>query len=164
MSWVYCEPKSRTRIFSPWMSIALLPPHPALSPGGGEGEPPRRLVDPVVRRFLRDDHVVDVALAQAGGGDADELRLGAKLADVPAADVAHPAPEPAHELEEDHPDRSLVGHAPLDPLGDELVGVLDVGLEVAVLRPLLHRADGAHAPVGLVAAPLVEDHLARRLL
>jgi len=37
------------------------------------------VLDPVVRRFLRHLHVVDVALAQASGGDAYELRLRPQL-------------------------------------------------------------------------------------
>src|SRR5512138_3877041 len=152
MSWVYCDPKSRMRIFSEWMSTEPLP-----SAG-------RALVRPVVRRFLLDDHVVDVALLEPRRGDADEARLHPELRDRLAAEVAHAAAEPAHELEDGHLDGALVRHAPLDALRDELVGVGHVRLEVAVLRPLLHGAEGAHAAVLLVAAALVEDHLARRLL
>jgi hypothetical protein len=37
--------------------------------------PEVRLFGPVVRRFLRDLHVVHVALADAGRGDLDELGL-----------------------------------------------------------------------------------------
>ncbi len=33
------------------------------------------LFDPVIRGFLGDDHVVNVAFAQAGGGDPQEARL-----------------------------------------------------------------------------------------
>src|ERR1043165_8708861 len=46
-------------------------------------------LDAVVRRFLRDHHVVGVRLAQAGGGDADELRLRAQVLDVLRAGEAH---------------------------------------------------------------------------
>src|SRR5512134_3552691 len=145
MSCVYCEPKSRTRIFSAWMSTGLS-------------------VHPVVRGLLRDDHVVDVALAQARLADPDEARLLAQLGDRLAAEVSHAAAQPAHELQEVHLDGALVRHAPLDALGHELVGVGDLGLEVAIARSLLHRADGPHAPVRLVAAALVEDDVARRLL
>src|SRR5262249_26477745 len=77
-------------------------------------------LDPVVRGFLRDLHVVDVALAQAGGGDADELRLGAQLLDVLAAAVPHPAAKAAHQLEDVHRQRALVRNPPLDALGDQL--------------------------------------------
>ena len=57
-------------------------------------------------------------------------------------------------------------HAPLDALGDELLDVLDVALEVAVLRERagLHRAERAHAAVLLVALALGVDDLARRLV
>src|SRR5512144_886180 len=124
MSCVYCEPKSRMRIFSEWMSTG--------SSAGGRREGARS-VRAVVRRFLLDDHVVDVALLEPRRGDPDEPRLHAQLADVPAAEVAHAAAEAADELEDRHLHRALVRHAPLDALGDELVGVGHVGLEVAIL-------------------------------
>src|ERR1700712_5066271 len=49
ISWVYCEPKSRTRIS--WCAMSF---------------------HAVVGGFLRDDHVVDVALAQARRRDLHE--------------------------------------------------------------------------------------------
>src|SRR5512141_3513143 len=152
MSCVYCDPKSRMRIFSEWMSTTA----PLASQ--------TRSVRPVVRRFLLDDHVVDVALLEAGRRDPDEARLHAQLGDRLAAEVAHAAAEAADELQDRHLDGALVRHAPLDPLRHELVRVGDVRLEVAVLRPLLHGPERAHAAVLLVAAPLVEDDLAGRLL
>src|SRR5712692_1407437 len=36
----------------------------------------------IVRRFLRNHHVVRVRLAQSGGRDANELRFGAQIFDV----------------------------------------------------------------------------------
>src|SRR6266542_4067921 len=166
MSCVYCDPKSTMRIFSEWISTRTSGAAPTwtwtyttLFRSASTGS-----VRPVVRRFLLDDDVVHVALAQPGGGDPHEARLLAELLDRLAAEVAHAAAEAAGELVERHLDGPLVRDAPLDPLGHELVGVGDVRLEVAVLRALLHRAERAHAPVRLVAAPLVEDDLARRLL
>ena len=41
-----------------------------------------RRFDPIVRRFLRDRHVVRVRLAQAGRGDAYELRLRPEVVDA----------------------------------------------------------------------------------
>src|SRR5512137_348513 len=104
MSCVYCEPKSRTRIFSLWMSMGPL-------------------AHPVVRGLLDDDHVVHVALLEAGLGDPDEARPAPELGDARRAQVAHAALQAAHELEDVHGDGSLVGNAPLDPLGDQLVRV-----------------------------------------
>ncbi len=51
-------------------------------------------------------------------------------------------------------DRALVGHLALDALGHQLERVLDVLLEVAVGRAARHRADRAHAAIGLVGAAL----------
>src|SRR5688572_17242092 len=100
MSWVYCAPKSRMRTREEWMSgwgfivfatavfifaskffgaAAPAPIHRSQPPSG----------DPVVRRFLGDLHVVYVALAHAGAGDADELRVRAHGGDVLGAGVTH---------------------------------------------------------------------------
>src|SRR5580765_5077484 len=88
---------------------------------------------PIVRRLLRDRHVVWVRLAQARRGDPDELRV-VQFLDRRGAAIAHCLPQAAHELVQDRRERALVRNAPLDPLRHELVDVLDVTLEVAILR------------------------------
>src|SRR5690348_15327135 len=62
--------------------------------------------------------------------------------------------------------RALVRGAALDPLGDQLLDVLDVALEVAILREAarLHGPERTHAAVLLEALTLDENHVARRLL
>jgi len=50
------------------------------------------------------------------------------------AAVAHRLAEPADDLMQHIGERAFVGDAALDPLSDELLYVLDVALEVAVLR------------------------------
>src|SRR5581483_8683663 len=118
----------------------------------------------IVRRLFRDRDVVRVRLAQPGRGDPHEPRA-LHLVDRRGAAVAHRLPQAADELVDDRPKGPLVRDAALDPLGDELVDVLDVALEVAVLREgaCAHRAERAHAPVLLEALALDEDHVARRL-
>src|SRR5688500_7860961 len=74
---------------------------------------------------LRDRDVVRVALAQPRSGDPHELRV-LQVVDGRRAAVAHRLPEAADELVHDVLDRPLVRDAALDPLGDELVDVLDV--------------------------------------
>src|SRR5215468_12197652 len=141
MSWVYCEPKSRTRIS--WCAMSL---------------------HAVVGSFLGDDHVVNVALAQPRRRDLDEPSLGVQLGDRGAAEVAHRRAQPADQLVQRLAQRPLVRDAALDALGHELLRRLDLALEVAVLRAVLHRADRAHAAVRLVRSALVQDDLARRLV
>src|SRR3954470_24070459 len=115
MSWVYWAPKSRMRIR--WCD----------------------LLDSVIWRLLDDLHIVDVRFAHAGGGDLDELRLGAHLIDRRAAGVAHArapaglAKAPAHPPDQllHHPHRAaLVRDAALDAFRHQLVdvhvGVLEV--------------------------------------
>ena len=56
------------------------------------------LLNPIVGGFFGDDDVVDVAFAEAGGGDAEEAGFFLHLADVACAAVAHAAAEAADEL------------------------------------------------------------------
>src|SRR5436190_581330 len=105
-----------------------------------------------------------VGFTDACGGDLDELAALAQLVDGGIAGVAHARAQAAHQLL-DHRDRAaLVGDAALHALGHELVDVHVRVLEVAIGRALLHRAERAHAAVGLVRAALIELDLTGRLL
>src|SRR5690242_8360310 len=153
ISCVYCAPKSRMRILSLWMLV--MGPE-ALSEYGNRGADAKRgkrcrlplslaaSTCAVVRRFLGDLHVVDVALTLAGACDLHELRLAAHLLDGRAADIAHGRAQATHQLVDDAADRAAVRHAALDAFRHQLVGVRSV-LEVAVLGPLLHRRQRTHA-------------------
>src|SRR5690606_12142160 len=107
--------------------------------------------DLVVRRLLGDRHVVHVALPLAGTGDAHEPGLRAHVLDAGAAHVAHGGAQAAGELVDDAAERTAVRHAAFDALGHQLVGIARI-LEIAVLGPLLHRAQRTHAAIALVAA------------
>src|SRR5699024_1341250 len=113
--------------------------------------------------------IVRVAFLQPGRGEADELALGLEIIDGARADVEHRLPQTAGELVGDLLEVSAVGDAAFDALGDEVGVGGDVGLEVAVLRvgPALarcHRAQRAHAAVGLVLLAVDEDELSGRLI
>lgn len=56
------------------------------------------LLQPVVRSFLRDNHVMHVTFAQPGGGYAHEPRALAQFLDGRAAAIAHAGPQSAHQL------------------------------------------------------------------
>src|SRR5579872_355940 len=119
----------------------------------------------IVRRLFRDRHVVRMRLAQPGGRDTNERRA-LHLLDRRRAAVAHRLPQPADQLMQHRCERALVRHTALDAFGDELLDVLDVALEVAVLREGA-GAHGTHRPhpaILLVALALVDDHLARRFV
>src|SRR2546425_810111 len=79
------------------------------------------LLGPVVRRFFRDGHVVHVALAEAGGRDANQLRFALELRDRAAAAVAHPRAQTADELMDHGSNAAFVGDAPLNPFRHELL-------------------------------------------
>src|SRR4029079_16445210 len=84
---------------------------------------------PIVGRLLRDRHVVRVALLEPCRRDSDEPRLRVHLLDSRRAAVAHRLAQPSDQLIDDRLPRALVGHAALDPLGDELLDIFDVALE-----------------------------------
>src|SRR6478672_410485 len=100
ISCAYCPPRSTTNT--------------GRSSAGRSGS--GRTSAAIVRCLLRDRHVVRMALAQARGGDADEL--GAlHLVDRRRAAIAHRLAQPADQLVQDRRDRPLVGNAPFDSLG-----------------------------------------------
>src|SRR3954452_6228670 len=119
------------------ISCAYWPPKSRTSTGRSSGAGNGTTFDcgsaAIVRRLFRDRHVVRVGLAQPGAGDADELGV-LHLCGRRGAAIAHRLPEPADELVDDRRERALVGDAALDPLRHQLLDVLDVALEVAVLR------------------------------
>src|SRR3712207_385073 len=78
------------------------------------------LFEPVVRRLLRDDNVVDVRLLEARGAYANEACVLLELLYVAAARVAHPRAQAADELRGHVGESALVGDAPLYAFGDEL--------------------------------------------
>src|SRR5690606_37959728 len=131
---------------------------------GGDGYPGGRRRSPaaVVRCMLGDRDVVRMRLAQAGAGDAHEAGVRLHVRDRRRAAVAHGHAQPADQLVQHVGDRALLGDTALDALGDQLVGVVDLALEVAVLgvRAALHRPHRPHAPVLLEPLALVEHDLA----
>src|SRR5690606_7008435 len=103
---------------------------------------------PVVRRLAGDHHVVDMALAQAGAGDAHEPGPLLEVGQGRRPDIAHGGAQAADHLVQRRRDRTLVGRLTLDALGHQLLG-LDLLLEVSVGRAGPHGATRAHAPVRL---------------
>src|SRR5262249_20222401 len=110
-----------------------------------------------------DDDVVHMALAHAGGADAQKARLRLQILERLAAAIAHPGLQPADELVDVECEAALVRHSPFDALGNELhLGL--VTLELAIAAAFLPRLDRSDAAVQLVGAPLVEDRLPGPLL
>src|SRR3546814_18162516 len=91
----------------------------------------------VVRRFLRDLHVMHVALALAGTGDLHELRPRAHVLDGGAADVAHGRAQAAGELVHHAAPRAALRRVTFAAFGHGTVGVSAV-LSVVLLVPLYH--------------------------
>src|SRR5829696_5302200 len=128
------------------ISCEYWPPRSITSTGrsSGAASGSGRTSAPIVRRLLRDRHVVRVRLAQARAGDPHEPGV-LHLLDRCGPAVPHRLTEPSDELVDDRRKRPLVADAAFDPLGHELVDRLDVALEVAVLREAgPHRAERRH--------------------
>src|SRR5207247_6241656 len=105
----YCPPRSTTST--------------GRSSGGASGRCSTAASAPIVRRLLRDRHIVRVRLAESRGRDAHELRV-VHLLDRRRAAVAHRLPKSTDELVDDRRERPLVRNASLDALGHELVDIL----------------------------------------
>src|ERR1041385_1681939 len=120
----------------------------------------------VLGTFLGDLPVWRMAFAQAGPADAHEPGPCPQLLDRSHATIPHPGPQAPDQLEDGGRQRTLQGHAALDPLRDQLRELVGVVLEVALATTPggRHRRKRAHAAVDLVLAALVEHDLARALL
>src|SRR5581483_6004459 len=165
----YCPPKSTTNTPLSFAGVGKaatcsflagsVEPTPARAKGS------RASGAAVIRRILRDRDVVRVRLAQPGARDAHELRFLQSL-DRRRAAVAHRLAKAADELVQHTRERPLVRHAPLDALRHELLDILDVALEIAVLREAarFHGSERPHAAVLLEALALGVDDVARRLV
>ena len=106
--------------------------------------------------LLGDDDVVDVAFAEAGGGDADEFAELREFGERACADVAHAAFEAADELIGEAVERAFVGDAPFDAFGNGLAA-FGAFLGIAIGGAGFHGAGGTHAAVGLEGAALIEN-------
>src|SRR4249919_1779736 len=142
ISCVYCAPKSRIKILSAWMSalwMSVIVSFVSYKRRRETWRLPSVVASPrpVIRRLLRDLHVVHVALARPCIGDAHEARLPAHLLDRGATQVTHRRAQATRQLVHDAGERAAIRDATFDAFGHELVGVACV-LEIAVLRPLLH--------------------------
>src|SRR6202140_4906431 len=173
MSCVYCAPKSRIRMRCAWMSacgalpaVALpacvaLPAAAAAVAWGmpaGRGTLAMGSGHAVVGGFLGDADVVHVALADAGGGDGHEHRARGHMGDVAAAGIAHGPPQSARQLTQDGDHAPLVGNAPLHAFRHQLLELGGRVLEITIRRAVAfaHRAERAHAAIGLVGSSLVQ--------
>src|ERR1700694_4680810 len=74
----------------------------------------------IIRAFARDGHVMHMALAQAGGGDAQEYRLVVEFRDIARANIPPPRAQPAGKLVQHRRGRALIGNLALDAFRHEL--------------------------------------------
>src|SRR6266853_4773218 len=102
---------------------------------GGQFRPAELHPAGVIRAFAGDGDVVDVAFAQAGSGDAHELRLLMELGKVFRPDISHRRPQAAGELMHDVADRALIRYLPLNTLRHKLDRALEDLLELRSAEP-----------------------------
>src|SRR5579875_3468331 len=104
---------------------------------------------PVVWRLSGNRDIMHVAFSQPGAGDPAEAGIALQLLDIRAASIPHTSPQTADQLVNHPAHRTLVAHPSLDPLRDQLEGVLDLLLEVPVGRTPRHGPDAAHPAITL---------------
>src|SRR5512145_1197430 len=91
------------------------------------------LFDSIVWRFFRDDHVMHVAFAEAGGADADQARLALKGRNIGAAAVAHARAQATVELVDHRRDAAFVRDPAFDAFRHELFSGLRVRVEIELV-------------------------------
>src|SRR5574344_2579259 len=106
-----------------------------------------------------------MTLKHSGVGDAGELGL-MQLLDVGSSAISHTRAKSTDQLIDNLLNSSLVGHTSGDSLWHELLHVLCVALEIAVLRAvlLLHGLERTHTAVALKLTSVEDDGLTRALL
>ena len=103
-----------------------------------------------------------MTLQEAGIRNAYKLGM-AEFFDVVCTAVSHTGAEASDHLIDDLRDSTLVRNLGDDALRNQLLDVLFHILEITVLGTMLHRLEGTHAPIGLEAAAVHDDCLARGL-
>ena len=91
--------------------------------------------------------------------DADEPAALLKILQIGGAAIAHAAAQAADKLIDQPAERTFVGDLAFDSFGHGLAA-LGGFLRVAIGRAGLHRAERAHAAIGLERAALVENRFA----
>src|SRR5678816_3925421 len=107
------------------------------------------LFHPIIRRFLGDLHVVDVAFTGTRRRDAKQLRLPLQLGNRCTSAVAHSRTEPADELVNHRRHASFVRDATFDPFRHQLVRRA-AALEIELVLKI---------PVAAATAPVSYTHL-----
>ena len=117
----------------------------------------------VVGCFTGDGHVVGMAFLHTGIRDADELGI-VKVLDGGSTAVAHATAKSTDELVDDFLNGAFVRHTASDALGHKFLRILDISLEVAVLRATFHGFEPTHATIALELTSVVDDGVTRTFL
>ena len=115
-----------------------------------------RLLKPVIRCFLGDNNIVNMAFTHSGSGHFYKARLFPQVGKTATATVPHAGSQPADQLINIGFERSPVGNAADDSLRYQLVRIILILLVISVLTAFFHCLDGTHAPINLIAAPLIK--------
>src|SRR5690606_30306480 len=130
-------------------------------PGNRAASDQAESTDAVVRRFLSDGHVVNVALTHTGIGNPHKFRLGAHFVHGGAASVTHGGAQTANQLVHDVTHRALAGNTTFDTVRNQLLNTFAGVLEVTVAGALPHGTQGTHTTVSFVATTLEQFDFTR---
>src|SRR5690554_4497105 len=109
-------------------------------PGNRAASDQAESTDAVVRRFLSDGHVVNVALTHTGIGNPHKFRLGAHFVHGGAASVTHGGAQTANQLVHDVTHWPLAGNTTFNTFRNQFFSAFAGILKVTVSRPLPHGA------------------------
>src|SRR5688572_15861582 len=117
----------------------------------------------VVRRFLRNNHIMWMTFDQTRVGDTSKASPCAKVIERGRARVAHAGAQAADQLVYVFAQRALVRYTAFDAFRNEFAAsVLTRG--VAVHTIAFHRGQASHPAIFLEAAALIEHDFTRRFI
>lgn len=116
----------------------------------------------IVGSLASNCYIVGMALGNTGVGDANELSMMQSL-DSSSAAIAHTRTKTTEHLVDNLEEQTLIRYACSDSLGNELLSIGHIALEVTVLRTLLHSLERTHTAICLKLTSVEDDCLTGRL-
>src|SRR5260221_11530790 len=102
-----------------------------MGPGTADADKLGRLFKSVVGSFPGNDHVMNVALTQAGAANADEACSLLKFRDRSGAAIAHAGANPAHQLVHHLRQRAPIRNASFNPFRPQFVQAIAIPISLA---------------------------------
>src|SRR5699024_4179423 len=109
----------------------------------------------VVGRLFADLNIVYVRLSKASGCYLDKFGIAMPSRDIARTAITHRCAYTTCQLMNNGNHTAFIGHATLDPLGDELISAAAGFLEITISRSINHRTNTAHTAIRLIGTAFV---------